>query len=245
MTQLSNVLTLLLTALSILRIVKTYSQVGIDTLLIKKAEMDKTRAPLDVLRRKGVLEEHAITRVVSSMIDVIGNNGDNGDNNNGKRRGSMGSMGLELTELQTQSVTIEKLPALPQRPVSTKKKRRLSSRELMQQQNVIDGDSTVAVTDDIELTELGLIPNDKGHVKIDEETVKRLQQEMVQMKKVIEEQRELQQLMKNSIEQQKQEQHQMQKRYKEQEKRIDRINARHIQKLDIDNQKQLRKISKH
>eukprot|EP00946_MAST-07B_sp_MAST-7B-sp1_P003740 g3740.t1 len=66
--RLGTVLTLLLTAMSVMRVAKTFLELGIDSLLIWRAKSvdAEVQAPADVVRRKRILEEQFITTTPGS-----------------------------------------------------------------------------------------------------------------------------------------------------------------------------------
>ena len=115
-TQFISVLTLFLSVMSFMRVLKTFGERLLDQALAWCAGRKGLPAPADVLRRRRVLEEHAITgkpglhqRRMSSSADVLAAN-----------VGAVGGSGSGDG-------------AAPKKP---KKPRRLSSRDLIQQHNM-------------------------------------------------------------------------------------------------------------
>jgi len=115
-TQFISVLTLFLSVMSFMRVLKTFGERLLDRALAWCAGRKGLPAPADVLRRRRVLEEHAITgkpglhqRRMSSSADVLAAN-----------VGAVGGSGSGDG-------------AAPKKP---KKPRRLSSRDLIQQHNM-------------------------------------------------------------------------------------------------------------
>jgi hypothetical protein len=137
LTRLGTVLTLLLTAMSIMRFAKIFLQLAIDTCLRLQAQRSGTTAPEDVQRRARILEEDALTQKGSRRLSMVvggglGLVGEGGGKPNKQRR-------LSSRDLMQQDKT------------KPKKQRRLSSRELMQQ----DKGDTTADDIGIEMREFG------------------------------------------------------------------------------------------
>ena len=63
--RISTVFTMLLTAMSVMRVAKTFLELGIDSLLIRRAERTQSELPADVARRKVILEEKFITTALA------------------------------------------------------------------------------------------------------------------------------------------------------------------------------------
>ena len=76
--RISTVFTMLLTAMSVMRVAKTFLELGIDSLLIRRAERTQSELPADVARRKVILEEKFITTALAGARAEGGGGGGKG-----------------------------------------------------------------------------------------------------------------------------------------------------------------------
>ena len=169
LTRIASMFALLLSAMSGMKFGKTYLQLVIDTCFFKCKK--KRDVPEDVLRRERVLDEHNLTAKGTRRLSSVGNvlmglkNMQDKDKN---------------TDADAETVMNIKKP---------KKKRRLSSRELIEEQNMMSNPmpkKKTAASSVIEMTELSLASsprsaNSSDIIEVKEENQK-LRLELVELR---------------------------------------------------------------
>ena len=187
------VFTLLLSIMSFMKIVKIFGQKYLDAYLRFKAEKNGTAIPEDVLRRQRVLDEHNLT-------------------NKGTRRlSSVGNVLMGLKNMQDKDKNTDADAETVMNIKKPKKKRRLSSRELIEEQDMMSNPmpkKKTAASSVIEMTELSLASsprsaNSSDFIEVKEENQKlRLELDEMESKLYDQEQRmnEMQQMLKKLTE---------------------------------------------
>jgi len=168
--RIASMFALLLTAMSGMKFVKVYLELIIDKCYIKFKE----KIPEDVLRRQSVLDEHTTTpedtrRLSPVLLRVTSNT--TVPVPKLRRHSSAGTM-------KTKNIKS-----------ASKKKRRLSSRELIKEQDMFSNpmpkSNTTADSSVIEMTEISLTsslgPTNAGEINVDDEN-KRLRLELVELR---------------------------------------------------------------
>ena len=213
-----TVLTFCLSAMSVMRIVKTFSELELDRFLVWYSEKYNLPIPKDVARRIRILDEHMITgkpgrgqRRLSSLANVLA---------------GVGQEGVGPEEIVVEQQQKENKKKIP------KKKRRLSSREvIMQHSNPMPKKST-AQSAEIEMTAVEMTGVSNIEAKI-LQMKQQMEQQMEQRKKEMEEKMEQQkqgmEQMKKQMEQQKQAMEQqkqaMEQKMTTQKQEIDELRA--------------------
>jgi len=206
--RIASMFALLLSAMSGMKVFKTYLQLVIDICFMKCKK--KEDIPKDVLRRQRILEEHNLTAKGTRRLSSVGNvlmglkNMQDKDKN---------------TDADAETVMNIKKP---------KKKRRLSSRELIEEQNMMSNPmpkKKTAASSVIEMTELSLASssrstNSSDIIEVKEENQK-LRLELVELRDEMEsklyDQEQEAKRQKQEITRQKEE---MEARFEKQQKQI-------------------------
>merc|ERR1712166_446158 len=115
------VFTLLLSIMSFMKIVKIFGQKYLDAYLRFKAEKNGTAIPEDVLRRQRVLDEHNLTNKGTRRLSSVGNV----------------LMGLKNMQDKDKNTDADAETVMNIKKPKKKRRRRLSSRELIEEQNMM------------------------------------------------------------------------------------------------------------